>query len=478
VKRKRLMTRVIVAVTCILMIIHARSLLHAHEIRSIHLAGRTVDIDLSRELKRAPGELSDNDIRDLAVRITNAYHSRGYTAAFIEKITVRKDGVLEMRVHESVVESVSLDVSGNILKDELYRVFSVLEGEVYNENRLNLVIRSARKRFSLNSLKVDPGRSGTGDIILSVSAGRQKGHFYGGIGVDMAYGIRPLIGYYRPSGSKAADIKITAGIRDGEISMAGGDITLYCFRKDSRAALYMGLGGSSVADIWQLRDKEYTLISVRPVLGVRYFTGMAVYDLSLSEKISSLRNYRDSDSCFSDTRLTADVHINNGRRKIDERKTGDLRLSVSGGWEDFTGSAYASASLNARQGIIPFYSLDWLCIIPRLAVTCTTSGERLFREYVYDSSFIVASGDYTASSWKNVAGLVCEAAVADSGFYIGPFINTGYYLDEQEEWATRTGTGIRCRMGFRDIRIEAYYAWEVPGDPSAGAIIILAQGTF
>ena len=46
-------------------------------------------------------------------------------------------------------------------------------------------------------------------------------------------------------------------------------------------------------------------------------------------------------------------------------------------------------------------------------------------------------------------------------------------------WGLGSGVvvgGARVMIG--DIRVELYYVWEIPGDPSRGGLVVMAEGSF
>ena len=74
--------------------------------------------------------------------------------------------------------------------------------------------------------------------------------------------------------------------------------------------------------------------------------------------------------------------------------------------------------------------------------------------------------DYTASNWKNTAGLDLEFEIVPQFFYSGPFVNTGYFRNESLEWTSRTGGGIMGVFEFKNSYIGIYFAWDLSKGPS------------
>jgi hypothetical protein len=127
---------------------------------------------------------------------------------------------------------------------------------------------------------------------------------------------------------------------------------------------------------------------------------------------------------------------------------------------------------------VPLRAAAWMFIIPRFNTYYTTSEKRFYWNYVYDKNFLGFFGDFTASQCKNIAGADIDFEVSPEFVYAGPFINGGYFLNEEKVWKRGAGTGANMRIYYKKIELVMYYAWNIMKSPSKGGFYIFAEARF
>lgn len=462
---------------CLILILHSAA--YAIEITRVIVTGNTIDFDTITEIRNTRGDLSKKDIENLGVKITNAYNEQGYTTSYVDKLILRGSGILEIHVKESKILDISITGVTGYKAREIKEEFAPLKNRVYNKYSVQRTASIIRGKYGLGNIKIYPvNYKDSGDVFLSVRLQEEiKGDFYGGIGYEPIYGITPELGYYYPFTGTSLNLFATAGYGNGRFRKAEGDLRFFFFSAGSSGGLYAGTKISMFIDQWESRDIEYKRTSLSPLLGYRYFDQSLVIDLYFNEIITDLENYNDDDETFRDydSRLTLDITYSNRSALLSKREATEIKLSSAAGISDVSEKVYVISSGEIRTTAAP---LVWLRFIPRLYTRYTSSAERYYWAYVYDIRLLGFFDDYSASKWKNTAGLDIEFELVPRFIYAGPFINTGYFLDEYDEWKQDTGTGAKLSINYKNTYFEIYYAWDISAGPSEGGLSVLAGGRF
>jgi hypothetical protein len=453
------------------LIIAAFSLpLQALEVSSVVIVGRTVDIDLSPVTGIKDEDLSEKRIKLLGAETVNIYHSFGYTAAVVESIVLRKDGVLEIHLNEGKIKGITVRGVKGETREEVRAFLEPEIGKVFNRGSIRRRIRSIRSLIDLRSISIDPKRSGDGDVVLIVNARKRKGRFYGGVGADMIYGVSPKIGYWYPGESFGLDTEVVAGIKDGEVRRLEGGIEYFTRGQ----GLLFGINGGKRIERWESRDLEYYRMRSAVEAGGIFMFGSLNIRAYFGFDYERLEDYPHSDDLMRPS-VNLEFNYNNYSRLLNKREAANTRIKSSGGWENINNRYFFSGSIG---GSYPFFVIPSMRLAPRFLVSYISSDERCLWSYVFDNNMIGIFNDYTASKWKNVAGLDAEFEISRSFVFIGPLINTAYYLNEEDEWDKKTGTGIKAVLYYGAIRFKIIYGWDIDEGAGKGGIFFIVEGGF
>lgn len=456
----------------------------AEPIRDIVLVGSTINIDVRAIPGVAAGNLGDADIRSVGARVTAEYHRLGYTTSYVERLVVRKDGTLDVHVRESRIAGIEVTGIGARDARELESLLFPVKNEIYNKLVIQDRMKRARELYNLDTLRVVPvNYKDSDDVFLSVRAERTSaGRFSGGVVLDPIYGIGPLLGWRMPSKDSDFSVTGTAGYRANEWRKIAGDLRYSRRMAPGEGALALGMRGGRTIEQWQSRGDEFTVTSCAPSVGIGVITDVTDDFLlwttvSIAEIVNALEDYseRGGRAYNYDTRLTLDVLLSNRYYKMEKNTATEMHLALSGGRSGLEKKGYVIAVFDASTSAP---CLSWLRLIPRCASYYTSSKERLYHSYVFDAALMGFSNDYTASKWKNTAGLDVEAGLLPGMLYVGPFVNAGCFLDERNYWRAKTGTGAKCRIRVKSAMVQLYYAWNAAGPPKNGGMYISASGDF
>ncbi len=451
--------------------------LSAVEIKKIVLIGNSVDIEAENIFTGKTGNLSKEKIESIGARITEEYHKRGFTTCYVENLFVKENGLLEVHVKESRILGIRVSGVNDKEKKEIQNIILPDVEEVYNRFTLERRAGVVKRKYDLESISLVPVRfKDTGDVFLTVKAEEKtNGDFYGGIGVEPIYGVSPELGYYYNFDDSMLIMSGRAGYREGSFRKIEGDIKYHYFNKNFPSGLYGGIGAKRTKEIWMSRDTEYTPVSLYPVLGFRYIKSYLTADLYTMVKIMKIEdyNYKNEEINDLDTRLTLDLVVSNRHFKVNARDASSMKFSVTGGRSGFEEMGYAITIFRTRSAVPLF---KYFRIIPRTNIYFTSSSERFFWNYIYDSSLLGFPNDYSASKWKNTAGLDIEYEIISDIFFAGLFVNTGLFNDEKLEWKNKTGGGLKTQIIYRKLSLDIYFAWDLLKGPADGGLYVLAGG--
>jgi len=447
------------------------------------LVGSSIGIDVMKITGGRPVATGRSELQALAAAITDEYHRRGYTTSFVEKVSLRADGTVEVRVRESAIARVSVSGVGEREAAEIGAFLAPEPGELYNRNILRERMDAARSRFNLDSIVIRPvNYEGTGDVFLSVSVRRRSpGSVYGGIGVDPIYGIMPRVGWRLPFAPSSLDLRATAGIRD-RLRKAEGEARYTRTLGEGYSSFFIGADGGMTVERWETAERDYTVKSGACVLGLGFAADlpasfMAWLKLYGRGVYAVLDDYRHDGSAGlnRELRAVADLLISDRFYLIEKRDATSFSAVASFGAGDLEpgGCFIAESRLRVPLRLFPIFRL-----IPRASSYYTDSRERFYLRYVFDGDLMGFSGDFSAARWKLVAGLDAEFEIVPSFFFVGPFVNGGRFLDERERGRSASGVGARASIEYRGTMASISYAWDASAGPSSGGVYIAAESLF
>jgi hypothetical protein len=457
----------------------------AVQVKEIIIRGNSIPLDFGPVLRQS-GELSQKEIELLGTIITDLYHQSGYTTSYVDRFVLRSDGVLEIHVRESRIVGVQVSGVSQPREDEIASMIVVQRGEIYNRYILRDRVENVKRRFALRSIDVQVKNYGdSGDVYLSVTVRRSlPGKFAGGVTVEPIYGLTPEMGYWYPFNNSVIRIIARAGYRDDEFRKVEGDIRYQRAFGEGRWAFFLGMIGNRLIEQWESLEREYTTTSLTPVSGIVFMPGRAFRcTLSFREIITRLSDYRkdeiedefEDEFLDYDSRGTLELQYSDRYYLLQKREATNLKISVSGGRSTLENGGYVQANGSFRSSVT---LLSWARFIPRLNVFYTTSDERFLWTYVFDWSLLGFFNDFTASKWKNTGGLDLELEISPEFLYIGPFVNSGYFKDEFDEWVWKHGGGAKTTVHFRGFDVQISYAWDLSRRPADGGLYIFVSGRF
>lgn len=468
--------KIFFASVCTILFLAWHSAAGAQEIRQVVLNGNTVDIGLEEITGGVRVSKSQVDLESLAVAITDRYHQRGYTTSHVEKMTIRKDGILEIAIRESKIAGVAVSGISGAAAARLRELIAPVQGEVYNRDIVRERAMTARRLLHLSRIKISAvNHEGSADVLLRVETGESvSGRIGGGMYYEPIYGMAPAIIYEQEIDSFGFSFRGEAGYREGDFRKLEAGTRIYTLLNRTWS-LFADYEFQQRRETWQLEQQEYNDISHIPSAGVRAKLDGFVADMALGKSYISLEGYGEHPSEQSDTHLNFFASYFDGMRRINIDEGTGIALSLTAGYGSIIGKSYLRGEWKAHTTWSP---LIWLKVRPRVLAGHTTANERYYWWYVFDKNLAGFSDDFTATKTRFVTGADLELEAYPETLYLGPFVNSGRFLDESDAWRTKTGGGAAARVHLGGFSFIVRYAWDLSGSVLNGGVIFSAEGTL
>jgi hypothetical protein len=448
----------------------------AEDRTEIRIIGSSSAVDIGDILSQRSGILSESDIKKICADITGRYHDRGYTAFYIEKAVINKDGTADIFFKEAVVSEVKISGMGERSGDAAASIFT--KGELFNEFVLRENISATRKRFNLKRLNVTIRRSGDGNIVLSAATAENSHELDTAVYGSPVYGIRPALAYrLRTRG-------ILAGV-SGESSFNQTD------RSYSRGAFFFNSDNvpgnpyfSFSADVFDKKDSFdnsddliYRHKSLSPKAGYTWVSGAAAMGLFLAGTFDKLNDYPHENGGASFYGMQIKLSYNDSLYKIRYEDITTGEAAFSSGWNNI--EERFSSRLTADY-MVNFPMLTGIFISLNGHFFYTSDDERFSHVYVFDNHIPCRTGDYTSASWRNISGIDFNYEILKRSLYFAPVFKWGIYgtgsTFDPDENVFAAGAKLFYTSG--KIRLEALYLYDTGNSFNKGILMFSAAAIY
>lgn len=451
--------------------------LHA-EGPSVTVKGASVNLDFKPAIDRFTFPLSQDDLRRLAMEITNVYHENGYTTSYAEKVIVKKNGDVEIQVRESRIAEVSvLGIKGESAK-KISKILSPEGDEPYNSIAIKNRAEYAAKILKLSSIKINVVNiDNSADVMLKVEARASE---FGSARLKMQYepiyGLSPFLAYDQKWDDVAISLSGSLSVKDSEYrkKYTGAMIT---YSNEERLLFYTKYEWSASLETWKEAQQDFRTLSNRPSLGMKYMLNRNIFfELSSILDLIVLENYRNTQNSFHDVSFSLSGHYTDAPDVIVPGDDTGLSMKFSVTRSDLEKKYFIDAGFSFHALYSP---LAWMNIRPSLAGNYTGADERYYRWYVYDESFPVKSDDYAATHARISGNLYFEFEAYPEMLYLGPIGYQSFFYNETAfELQSVSAIGICTRIIAGRFTIHALCL--VPADKmnSNPVFLFSANGLF
>ncbi len=422
-------------------------------------------------------DLTDLEIRMISTQIADYYLQNGYTGSKVVDIRVTKTGTIIFTVDQPKIMQVEVTGVSKKLKEIISRSIVGDNGIVYNEFILNEIKFKLQEKYKLSKIKtVRVSKKTNGLLVILKTRELSSGRFYASVATHSLYGVIPKVGYLVGFEESILNSAVSTGIATDKLRMVNVDSN-YQFFLSSRSSILGGLEGSYTLDRFESMNVDYDLRYIKSHFGYKIYGSSLKYIFGINSKYIELKKYFNSNSEFYDISFFLDIDFSDRNKILNNRKVKSFKFNFQIGRQSFSDSNYIKSDLNFDIPIYPFVS-EFFRVVPFVGIYYTSLNERFMWDYVFPGRIRGFQNNYTASSSINSGGVDFEFEISRDFFYLGTFVDGGYYLDESKVWDSALGSGMFFEMIYGKLKINLLYGLNLAEGISSGKISFNITGSL
>lgn len=418
---------------------------------TIVIEGLTVNVDIQDITNQ--GVNNQKEAEYWAIVITNRLHSQGYTTSYVARYELRDD-VCTLYIVESHIADIQVHTDVYI-QDALTQDVTVLLGSVYNKHTVYNLLTQLKQKYMLQSINVNVVNYNNGsDVSLIIDA--KPEHFIYSFEISMLpiYGIKPAVTMTMPMQDAYCSVKGQMAFDDQRITLKQGGFDYMNYR--SKPAWHAGIDAKEEYGVWERYSRSFTLTQCRAYLGLGTIMEAGMYDVSaFIYGVAAYYSMSELDNDVShDVGAELRITATDQRHSIAHEKS-MITLSCI--------AAYANeAFITSRiAGSVPLQITSRFYCIPNIYSFHTTSSERIYAEYVFDSYLLGYSDRYTSTHSRHIAGMQLVYEALYELLYCKIFGSAGIYKDEYAAWDNTASYGFAVDIVYGRIVGTVGCAWNV-----------------
>lgn len=450
--------------------------IYAHE--HFLISGATVFLDFDSVFARYTSPLSHDDLRKLAIDITDLYKQHGYTTSYVDKIIVHKNSTIEIIVRESKIKSIFVTGISEKKALQLKKIIVPTNNEIYNSIIIKERSEFAVKTLNLSNIKIKVYNApDSPDVILNIKAQDSLiGRTTLQIKWEPIYEFSPSIIAHHGFFDFEIEIHGGVGIRDAILCKKFATSSLF-YSLDKNIKFFATYGIYVTNEIWQETNKEYSVISHRGDTGIKYnFNNKNELRFFASSSRFNLENYNLSSSMHYDAFINLLWQYRTTPLYIISLDATELLFLVSFGKNELENRLVVSSNVEGYTCIhlSPFFALR-----PSVKGTYTSSNERYYFSYLYDEYFPIKQKDFTAICGKIIGSMYFDFEIYPEILKCGPVMffsafQKTHTADLLSEW----GGGINVRFVFNRFFINASFVFPIDKTCENPVLLFSTTGTF
>ncbi len=402
---------------------------------------------------------SEEQAKLVAIALTNRLHLYGYTTSYVQRYHLEGDECI-LYVIESHIADIQLTAdsdSKESIKPELHK----LQGKVYNKNAVHKILVQLKEKYILDSIKVNVVNYNEGhDVQLIVDARAKKLLYSFEVATVPIYGLTPSLLLSVPIHKAIASAQGLIGFNEERVTVKKAILDYLHY--PGSYGWHAGGNISQEYAVWERYVSDFTITAVRPFLGIGIFTTASVFDISsFVYGVVSYYTVSENEDAVLQKKLQTtykDAGLELRIKAIDSRsivkKNKNLNCTI------FTGISEDEYVFTSRTSVyIPLPVTTRLYIIPSGYSFYTTSYNRIYAEYVFDSYLLGYSSRYTATNSRHIAKLELMYEVIYEFVFAEVFGSSCVYKTEYSEWDTTANYGVAVDLYYNTIILNIGCAW-------------------
>lgn len=432
------------------------------------VSGLTVPIDISDIENQTI--TSEAQAKIVAIALTNKLHSSGYTTSYVQRYTLDGDVCL-LYVVESRIADIQL-ISDTDIKESILQDLQRLQRAVYNKKAVHAFLVQLKEKYILDTIKVNVANYNEADDVKLTVVVRAKTIVYSfEIATVPIYGVTPSLLLSVPLYNAIASVQGQIGFNEERVTVKKG--VLDYLHYSGAYGWHAGITTSQEYAVWERYAADFTLTLVRPFLGIGIFHSVGVFDISsfiygvatyfsVSDYGNMVLQEKLPTTC-NNVGLELKVKATDSRSIVKKNK--DFNLSI------FTGASEDEYVFTSRASVyVPLPVTNRVYIIPSGYSFYTSSHNRVYAEYVFDSYLLGYPSRYTATQSRHIAKLELMYEVLYEFVFAEVFGTSCVYKTEYSEWDTVSTYGVALDVYYNAIIVNLGSAWN--SDENFGKLYI------
>lgn len=421
------------------------------------VAGLTVPIDISDIENQTVA--SEAQAKVVAIALTNKLHSLGYTTSYVQRYTLDGDVCL-LYVVESRIADIQL-ISDTDIKESIMQDLQKLKGAVYNKKDVHVFLVQLKEKYVLDSINVNVINYNQGNDVQLIVRIRAKTLVYSfEVATVPIYGITPSLMLSIPLYNAIASAHGQIGFNKERVTEKKGILDYLHYSGVN--GWHAGINIAQEYAVWERYKADFTLTLVKPFLGIGIFHSVGVFDISsFIYGVATYFRVSEYDNTVLQEKLS--TTYNNGGLELKVKAT-DSRSIVKKN-KDFNLSIFIGASedeyiFTSRASVyVPLLVTNRVYIIPSGYSFHTTSCNRVYAEYVFDSYLLGYSSRYTTTHSRHIAKLELMYEVLYEFLFAEVFGTSCVYKTEYSIWDAVSTYGVALDIYYNAVIVNLGSAW-------------------
>lgn len=439
----------------------------------IRFHGSSSAVKISDLVNIKTDKLTEVDIKRICAAITDRYHEQGYTAFYIKRAELNKDGTVDLFFNEAIVSEIVLTGVSSGSDEVSASIFT--KGELFNEYTLKRNITETKKKFNIKQLNVSIRRGDEEQIVLTALAVEKINELETGVFNSPVYGILPGLEYRINYGGSLAGVSFASSFNQRERSYSSGSLFFNTESNPGNSYFTLSADVSDKRDSFS-EDNEliYRHKSLTTKGGYCYNKGASRFNFFITGTADELEDYPGENEGFSFSGLQFKLNYDNSPYKIDYNETASGEIDFSAGWNFIEERMSSKLNLNYLFNIPLsygfFFSLNGNSLY-------TSDNERLSHFYLYDRFFPCRGDDYSIASWRIVAGADLAYEAMRRTVYILPGFKWGLHNAEDEN-NNVCAAALKLLFNTESAKIELSYSYDINLDIKDGFFMFSAAAVY
>jgi len=416
----------------------------------ITIKGKVSDVNIDKFIN-SDKKYDEQELRRLCVEITDLYHSLGYSAFYIKKATIKKNGDVELEFIDPIVSEVKIHCSNRaeclVPAEAIYKTESP-----FNEKILQQKINELKDLYSLKKVSAKLLRDESENIIIDVTVEKKLFNSQIFIFAHPVYDLISSISIgYGEEKSEYLHLAASASSNQDEIFYKSAALSFY-------KAGYGNLKFFGDSEIIQQRCNGYfDNLFVSAFMGSEYIAQYFSFSFAPGITYATIKDSEEKGFSFSGIKLN--FTYSDEFSRIDPFEMKVLMIDFFSGWDSLEGIFFVKEKLYGEIRY-PIYNVTALTF--GIMSYGTNENNPNFHQLLFTENFPVIANDYTTVQflfipyWGFLFDLYNRKLLLGGKFFHGIYFSQSNenYINCTSIYLTFKSSDIILEVSYNDNSIK------------------------